>query len=64
MDDRHLIEPPEPDIAGKCTYCDAELYAGCDYVHDRGESEWFCDDECYVQLRREAGDLATEVLNE
>jgi hypothetical protein len=59
--DRWKTTPPEPTVAGKCDYCNAELYADCDYVHDRSEGEWFCDIECYVHQRLESGDLATEV---
>ena len=55
--------PPEPDIVGKCDYCDDELYAGCDYLHDRNENEWFCGMNCYLDKRREGGDLAMEVIN-
>lgn len=54
--------PPEPNIAGKCAGCDADLYAGCDYVKDRVDSEWYCDTDCYVERLREAGDLASEVI--
>jgi hypothetical protein len=54
--------PPEPTISGKCTHCDGDLYAGCDYVHERSEAEWYCDDECFVQARRKAGDLVTEAI--
>lgn len=56
--------PPEPTVIGKCTHCDGDLYAGCDYVHDRVEDEWYCDDICFLHQRREAGDLVTKTINE
>ena len=54
--------PPEPDIVGKCAYCDAELYAKCEYVQYRNDDEWFCDDDCFVKKLREEGELVTEVI--
>jgi hypothetical protein len=41
--------------------CGAELYAGCDYTYDRYDDEWYCDDSCYVERKRTAGDLMTEM---
>jgi hypothetical protein len=61
--DRWKTTPPEPDVAGYCRYCDAELYAGCEYVHDRSEQEWFCDDDCYVKKQRDNGEIVTEVIS-
>lgn len=59
--DRWLTTPPEPDVIGQCDYCECDLYRGCDYVHDRNTDEWFCDDHCYVNKRRDTGDVVTEV---
>lgn len=55
--------PPEPRIVGKCAHCDAELYANCEYTHDRNEDGWFCDTECFVKKLREAGDLVDDEIN-
>jgi hypothetical protein len=54
--------PPEPTIVSKCAYCDAELYADCDYVHHHDEDEWFCDDDCFVKKLRDGGELTTGVI--
>ena len=54
--------PPEPEVVGKCDYCRTELYVGCDYAHDRTEDEWFCDNDCFAQHKREIGDLVTETI--
>jgi hypothetical protein len=59
--DRWKTSPLEPTVVGECAHCGAELYANCEYTHDRNENEWFCDDECYVEAYRECGSLATEV---
>ena len=59
--DRWLTTPPEPDVIGECDYCGGDLYANCDYLHDRNDDEWFCDDECYLDKKREDGDLGTEI---
>jgi len=56
------LQPPEPRIAGHCESCGADLYAYCEYVKDRSEGEWFCDDTCYVNKRRAGGDLADETM--
>jgi hypothetical protein len=61
--DRWKTTPPEPDVVETCTYCGGELYDRCDYVHDRNEDEWFCDDNCFIEHKREIGDLATEVIS-
>ena len=44
--------------------CGAELYAGCDYTYDRYDDEWYCDDSCYVERKRTAGDVLTEGMTE
>lgn len=61
--DRWLTTPPDPDVVGKCANCGDELYARCEYVRDRCDDEWYCSDACYVEKRREAGDLVTEVIS-
>jgi hypothetical protein len=61
--DRWKTTPPEPTVVGKCEHCNAELYANCEYTHDRSDNEWFCDVECYVHQRLEAGDLVTETIS-
>lgn len=61
--DTWKTSPPEPRIVGKCARCDGELYANITYTHDRNEDEWFCDDECFVEKLREAGDLVDTEIN-
>jgi hypothetical protein len=61
--DRWLTTPPEPDVVGKCAYCDAELYAGCEYTRDRENNEWFCDTACYTNKKSEEGVITTEAIN-
>jgi hypothetical protein len=60
--DRWPISPPEPDIVGKCAHCDGELYEGCEYVYDNLDSEWYCDDDCFVKQRRDGGDITDKTI--
>jgi hypothetical protein len=62
--DAWKTSPPEPDVVGKCAHCEADLYIGCEYAHDRNENEWYCGDTCYVDAKRESGDLVTEVVDD
>ena len=52
--------PPEPDIVGQCCECHGDLYANCEYTYDRDNDEYFCDDGCYVEHKREAGIIVSE----
>lgn len=56
--------PPEPSVARECSYCQADLYVGCDYVHDRNNDEWYCDDNCFIEDLRDKGELVTEEVSE
>lgn len=60
--DTWKTSPPEPRIVGYCDHCDAELYANCEYTHDRNESEWFCDIACFIEKLCDSGDIVTEVI--
>jgi hypothetical protein len=61
--DTWKTSPPEPKVVGRCHYCDGDLYADGDYVHDRNENEWFCDTDCFLEKLRDAGDLVTETID-
>ncbi len=54
--------PPEHSVIGKCACCDGDLYANCDYAHDRISEEWYCDDNCFLDHIRDNGDLVTEAI--
>jgi hypothetical protein len=60
--DTWKTSPPEPNVVGECRYCGVELYDGCEYVHDRNDDEWYCDDECCVNHLRHKGDIVTESI--
>lgn len=58
------LNPPEPHIAGKCAYCDADLYDGCEYVKCVNTGRYYCDESCYVEQQRNEGELTTEVIGD
>jgi hypothetical protein len=59
--DRWKTSPPlEPDVAGKCAKCEADLYEGCEYTYDALDGEYYCDSDCFFDKMRD--NMTTKVI--
>jgi len=51
-------------VAGKCKYCNYELYHGDDVYYDSRDDTYFCDKQCFILNEKDKLEEFVEKLEE